>query len=72
VPKPSEYVKVAEAAEIRGVSQGMVRTCAADGKIPMHRNPANGYQLFKRVELENFRKNIAKPITPYNPPTKSR
>ena len=64
VPKLSEYVKVAEAAEILGVSLGTVRTWAADGKIPMHRNPANGYRLFKREELEKFLRNIAKPITP--------
>jgi len=63
VPKLSEYVKVAEAAEILGVSLGTVRTWAADGKIPMHRNPANGYRLFKREELEKFLRNIAKPIT---------
>ena len=64
VPKLSEYVKVAEAAEILGVSLGTVRTWAANGKIPMHRNPANGYRLFKREELEKFLRNIAKPITP--------
>ena len=64
VPKLSEYVKVAEAAEMLGVSLGTVRTWAADGKIPMHRNPANGYRLFKREELEKFLRNIAKPITP--------
>jgi excisionase family DNA binding protein len=62
VPKLSEYVKVAEAAEILGVSLGTVRTWGADGKIPMHRNPANGYRLFKREELEKFLKKIAKPI----------
>ena len=64
VPKLSEYVKVAEAAEILGVSLGTVRTWAADGKIPMHRNPANGYRLFKREDLEKFLRNIAKPIKP--------
>lgn len=54
MPKLSEYVKVAEAAEILGVSPGTIRTWAADGKIPMHRNPANGYRLFQRLELEKF------------------
>ena len=72
MPKLSEYVKVAEAAEILGVSLGTVRTWAADGKIPMHRNPANGYRLFRREDLEKFLKNIAKPITPHKHPTKSR
>lgn len=52
--KLSEYVKVAAAAEILGVSQGTVRAWAEAGKIPMHKNPANGYRLFKRVELEQF------------------
>ena len=54
MPKLSDYVKVAEAAEILGVSSGTVRTWAADGKIPMYRNPANGYRLFRRDELEKF------------------
>lgn len=58
----SEYVKVAEAAEILGVSQGTVRAWAETGKIPMHKNPANGYRLFKRVELDNFLAEIEKPF----------
>jgi len=63
----SEYVKVAEAAAILGVSQGTVRTWAEAGKIPMHKNPANGYRLFKRDELEQFLANIAKPAIPIHP-----
>ena len=62
--RSSDYVMVARAAEILGGSQGTIRTWAADGKIPMHRNPANGYRLFKREELEKFLKNIAKPVAP--------
>jgi excisionase family DNA binding protein len=65
--KLSEYVKVAEAAEILGVSQGTVRTWAEAGKIPMHKNPANGYRLFKRVELEAFLESIEHPTIPNNP-----
>jgi excisionase family DNA binding protein len=61
VPKLSEYVKVAEAAEILGVSPGTVRAWAADGKIPMHRNPANGYRLFKRADLTKFLAKVARP-----------
>jgi excisionase family DNA binding protein len=63
----SEYVKVAEAAEILGVSQGTIRAWAEAGKIPMHKNPANGYRLFRREELEQFLANIAKPIIPIHP-----
>jgi excisionase family DNA binding protein len=60
--KVSEYVMVAEAAEILGVSQGTIRTWAADGKIPMHKNPANGYRLFRRDDLEKFLKTLARPV----------
>jgi excisionase family DNA binding protein len=58
--KLSEYVKVAEAAEILGVSQGTVRTWAEAGKLPMHKNPANGYRLFRRADLEEFLDKVAK------------
>ncbi len=40
--KLTDYVMTAEAAEIFGVSQNTLRGWASDGKIPMHRNPANG------------------------------
>jgi excisionase family DNA binding protein len=55
-----EYVKVAEAAEILGVSQNTVRAWAANGKLPAHRNPANGYRLFRRIDLEKFLATVAK------------
>lgn len=60
--KVSEYVMVAEAAEILGVSQGTIRTWAAAGKIPMHKNPANGYRLFRRDDLDKFLSKMAKPV----------
>ena len=56
--KLSEYVMTAEAAEILGVSQNTLRAWAEDDKIPVHRNPANGYRLFKRKDLEAFLKKI--------------
>lgn len=59
--KLSEYVKTAEAAEILGVSQNTLRNWAEAGKIPMHRNPANGYRLFKRSDLEQLLKQVAIP-----------
>jgi len=62
--KLSEYVKVAEAAEILGVSQGTVRAWAEAGKIPTHKNPANGYRLFKRCELDAFLEQIDTPQKP--------
>ncbi|TWU65661.1 Helix-turn-helix domain protein [Crateriforma conspicua] len=62
--KLSEYVKTAEAAEILGVAQNTLRKWAERGDIPMHRNPANGYRLFKRSDLDRFLKKTAKPIKP--------
>ena len=61
--KLSEYVKVAEAAEILGVSQGTVRSWAENGKLQVHRNPANGYRLFRRDDLEKFLKAVARPVS---------
>ncbi|HCS52199.1 helix-turn-helix domain-containing protein [Rubinisphaera sp.] len=61
--KLSDYVQVAEAAEMLGVSQNTLRTWAADGKIPVHRNPANGYRLFRRSDLEDFLKKTAEPVS---------
>lgn len=62
--KLSEYVKIAEAAEILGVSQNTLRNWSEAGKIPTHRNPANGYRLFRRSDLEKFLANVAKPQHP--------
>ena len=69
--KLSDYVKIAEAAEILGVSQGTVRAWAEAGKIPMHRNPANGYRLFHQADLEAFLRKTATPVKP-SPPKKAR
>ena len=59
--KLSEYVKIAEAARVLGISQNTLRAWAEAGKIPMHRNPANGYRLFRRDDLEDFLKQVAEP-----------
>jgi len=51
-------------AEILRVPQSTIRTWAARGDIPMHRNPANGYRLFKRNDLDALLKKAAKPVKP--------
>lgn len=56
--KLSDYLKTGDAAEFLGVSQNTLRTWAANGAISMHRNPANGYRLFKRKDLEKFLRNV--------------
>lgn len=62
--KLSEYVKTAEAAEILGVAQNTLRKWAERGDIPMHRNPVNGYRLFKRKDLMAFLKQTEKRVKP--------
>ncbi len=52
--KLSEFLKTAEAAVLLGVSQNTLRKWAEAGKIPMRRNPINGYRLFKRSDLMRF------------------
>ena len=57
----TEYVLTAEAAKVLGVSQNTLRAWAETGKIPMHRNPANGYRLFRQSDLDKFLKQVARP-----------
>lgn len=60
--KVNQYVKIAEAARILGVSQNTLRAWAEAGKVPAHRNPANGYRLFRRKDLEVFLAKVASPM----------
>jgi len=52
--KLNDYVKIADAARLIGVSQNTLRLWAESGKVPMRRNPANGYRLFRKTDLEAF------------------
>ena len=62
MPKLTEYLRTAAAAEYLGVAQNTLRKWAGRGDIPMHRNPANGYRLFKRSDLDKFLNKAAKPV----------
>ena len=54
VPNLREYLTVTQAASVLGVAANTIRAWDAAGKIPSRRNPANGYRLFKRTDLEAF------------------
>jgi len=60
MPKLTECVKTAEAAEMFGVAQNTLCKWGRRGDIPMRRNPANGYRLFKRSDLKSFLQSIEK------------
>jgi excisionase family DNA binding protein len=64
--KLTDYLHTAAAAEYIGVAQNTLRKWAARGEIPMHRNPANGYRLFKQTDLDKFLKKTAKPVNSNN------
>ncbi|MCU0717127.1 MAG: helix-turn-helix domain-containing protein [Pirellula sp.] len=66
--KLSEYLHTAEAAEFLGVHHNTIRKWAARGDLPMHRNPVNGYRLFKRADLEKLLKKAAKPVATKSSP----
>ena len=56
--KLDSYLTIKEAAEYRGVSANTLRNWGRDNKLPMHRNPINGYRLFKITDLDRFLANI--------------
>ena len=55
------YLTIKEAAEFLGVSANTLRNWGRGQKVPMHRNPINGYRLFKRSDLESLLEQIARP-----------
>lgn len=58
------YVLAAETAEVLGVSQSTRRAWTASGTFPMRQNPANGYRLFRRSDLDRFLKRVSRPVKP--------
>lgn len=54
----NEYLTIAAAARVLGVAQNTLRQWAESGKVPVRRNPANGYRLFRRQDLEAFLNSI--------------
>ena len=60
--KLKDYVKIAEAAELLGVSQNTLRKWADEGSIPVRISPTNGYRLFDRADLTRFLKQLEKSV----------
>jgi len=54
MPKLDEYLTIKEAAEYLGVSPNTLRNWGARGKIAVHRNPVNGYRLFRTRDLQRI------------------
>ena len=62
--KLDSYLTIKEAAEYLGVSPNTLRNWGRDDKVPMHRNPINGYRLFKITDLDKFLAKIEKSNQP--------
>ena len=62
-PSLRHYLTVAQAAAVLGVAANTVRAWGAAGKIPSTRNPANGYRLYRREDLEAFLNHVATSVS---------
>lgn len=52
--KIDDYLKIKDAAALVGVSPSTLRNWEAQGKLKAHRNPHNGYRLYRREALESL------------------
>ena len=56
--KLDEYLMIKDAADFLGVSAHTLRNWGTSGKLNMHRNPLNGYRLFKIKDLQQVLEDI--------------
>ena len=59
-----DFLRVRVAAEFLGVSPNTIRNWSRDGKIPVHRNPINGYRLYEKSDLERLLREINRSTPP--------
>ena len=52
--KRTDYGNIVETALLLCVSQNTLRLWSESGKVPVHRNPANEYRLFRNQNIEAF------------------
>lgn len=52
--KIDDYLKIKAAAYLVGVSASTLRNWERQGKLKAHRNPHNGYRLYRREDLEGL------------------
>ena len=57
--KIDDYIKIKAAADLVGVSASTLRNWEKQGKLKAHRNPHNGYRLYRREDLESLLEEIS-------------
>jgi len=70
--KLDEYVMIKEAAEFLAVSPNTLRNWEASDKIAVHRNPMNGYRLYKIKDLQKLLDEIERSATKTNKPNRPK
>ena len=55
---PADFITIAEAAKLIGVSLPTMRRWDETGKFPARRHPINGYRLYLRADVMKLRKQI--------------
>ena len=58
MPSLDDYIHITEAAKYLGVCINTLRNWEADGKLRVHRNPMNGYRLYKVGDLDSLLRQV--------------
>ncbi|MFO0914387.1 MAG: helix-turn-helix domain-containing protein [Pirellulales bacterium] len=53
-----QYLTIKQAATYLGVAPNTLRNWGTNGKIKEHRNPLNGYRLYRQEDLDRLLKAI--------------
>jgi DNA-binding transcriptional MerR regulator len=62
MPKFNDYITIKRAADFLGVSPNTLRNWGASGKLNEHRNPINGYRLYRVADLEKLLKALDRSV----------
>jgi len=58
VDKFSDYLTVAKAAELLGVSSSTLRNWDRSGKLKASRHPLNRYRIYRQNDLERVKSSV--------------
>jgi excisionase family DNA binding protein len=64
VKRLKDFMRVKDAAEFLGVSPNTLRNWSRAGRIPVRRNPINGYRLYSKTDLERLLRRINRSAAP--------
>jgi excisionase family DNA binding protein len=59
-PGPEDFITIAEAAKLLGVSEPTLRRWDGIGKFKARRHPINAYRMYLRDDVMRLRKRIVK------------